>query len=271
MISTPAPNPKKVILSLGAGVQSTFLALAAKHGLVTPMPDAAIFADTGDEPRRVYEHLAWLRSGVLPYPIHVVTAPKSLSAALRDGDEMARIPFHVGAGGMGSRQCTRNWKLRPIRQETRRILGVGPRSFIAAGSVEQWVGISTDEVFRLKPSGIAYIHNRHPIVELGMNRQACKAWLRDAGYAEPPKSSCKYCPYRRNVQWRALKEEEPESFAEVVELDEWLRAPAQLARFHGALFVHQSRMPLAEADLSPGMDSGQPDLFLNECEGMCGV
>jgi len=34
-------------LSLGAGVQSTTLALMAAHGEVGPMPDCAIFADTG--------------------------------------------------------------------------------------------------------------------------------------------------------------------------------------------------------------------------------
>jgi hypothetical protein len=43
-------------LSLGAGVQSTTLALLAVEG-VLPKPDVAIFADTGWEPRAVYDHL----------------------------------------------------------------------------------------------------------------------------------------------------------------------------------------------------------------------
>ena len=50
-------------ISLGAGVQSTVLALMAdrgEHGL--PQPDLAIFADTGWEPPHVYEHLDWLES-----------------------------------------------------------------------------------------------------------------------------------------------------------------------------------------------------------------
>ena len=37
----------KVVLSLGAGVQSSTLALMAAKGEVTPMPDVAVFADTG--------------------------------------------------------------------------------------------------------------------------------------------------------------------------------------------------------------------------------
>lgn len=39
------------ILSLGAGVQSTTMALMAKHGEITPMPDCAIFAAVRDAQR----------------------------------------------------------------------------------------------------------------------------------------------------------------------------------------------------------------------------
>lgn len=49
------------VISLGAGVQSTTMALMAAAGEIGPMPDCAIFADTGWEPAAVYEHLARLR------------------------------------------------------------------------------------------------------------------------------------------------------------------------------------------------------------------
>ncbi len=51
---------KLTLLSLGAGVQSTTLALMTVEGLL-PRIDGAVFADTGWEPRRVYEHLDRLR------------------------------------------------------------------------------------------------------------------------------------------------------------------------------------------------------------------
>lgn len=69
------PSPNLRVLSLGAGVQSTTLALMAAHGEIGPMPDCAIFADTGWEPKAVYDHLAWLMSpNVLPFPVHIVSA-----------------------------------------------------------------------------------------------------------------------------------------------------------------------------------------------------
>jgi hypothetical protein len=48
----PSPAIRLRVLSLGAGVQSTTLALLAAHGEVGPMPDCAIFADTRWEPGR---------------------------------------------------------------------------------------------------------------------------------------------------------------------------------------------------------------------------
>ena len=32
------------------------------YGEITPQIDVAIFADTGEEPKAVYEHLEWLKS-----------------------------------------------------------------------------------------------------------------------------------------------------------------------------------------------------------------
>lgn len=268
VLSRPLPAPKLCVLSLGAGVQSTTLALMAARGEIEA-PDCAIFADTGDEPAAVYEHLAWLMSpGVLPFPIHIAKPDMSLRSALIAGADEARIPFHVGAGGLGGRQCTRNWKIRPIRRKIRELLGVGPRGYVAPGTVEIWIGISTDEIVRIKPSGCAFIHNRHILIEARMSRRSCYKWLEERQYRVPPKSRCKYCPYQGNVGWRDLREN-PDEWAETVELDGWLREPAQVARFHGEVFLHQSRVPLAQADIS--IASTGPDLFGHECEGMCGV
>ena len=55
-------EPKLRILSLGAGVQSSTMALMANEGAFGHKPDYAIFADTGWEPRKVYDHLEWLKS-----------------------------------------------------------------------------------------------------------------------------------------------------------------------------------------------------------------
>lgn len=258
------------IISLGAGVQSTTMALMAAHGEIEPMPHAAIFADTGDEPQAVYDHLRWLMGpNVLPFSVHITTRGR-LSDALRAGVEEARVPFFIGTkGGMKQRQCTRNYKLRPIRRKVRELLGKPGRVHIAPKAVSQWIGISTDEAIRIKPSGVRFIENRHPLIELGMSRHDCLMWLFRNGYPQPPKSSCKYCPYRSRAQWQDMRENQPGEFEEVCTLDDWLGEPEQVARFRGRLYVHPARKPLRDVDLT--RPDNQPDLFGNECEGMCGV
>ena len=61
----------KHYISLGAGVQSSTMALMFACGELTPMPDAAIFADTKAEPQSVYHWLTWLQKR-LPFPVHIV-------------------------------------------------------------------------------------------------------------------------------------------------------------------------------------------------------
>lgn len=115
------------ILNLGAGVQSTTVALMAADGLIEPMPDAAIFADTMWEPRGVYDTLRWL-SKTLPFPVRI-TARRSLREDVILGKDsyhtrnIITIPLRIvnpdGTVGMTTRQCTREYKVRPIQKEIR--------------------------------------------------------------------------------------------------------------------------------------------------------
>jgi hypothetical protein len=255
------------VISLGAGVQSTTMALMAAHGEIGPMPDAAIFADTGDEPGPVYDQVKWLIE-TLPFPVHVARKSEERLGDAQMTDSEARVPWHKD-GGMLQRQCTRNWKIDVLRRKIRDVLGTGPRSYIAPNSVEAWIGISTDEAYRVSPSRIRFIVNRHPLIEKRLNRGDGKAWLDRKGYPIPPKSSCVFCPYRRDDQWRDLKQNDPAGWARACEVDEALRSPAGIAKFKVKTFAHRSLLPLALAPIES--NEGQLNLFLNECEGMCGV
>src|SRR5437879_6582154 len=88
-----ATADRRVILSLGAGVQSTTLALMALRGhlpVADTRPMAAVFADTGFEPRRVYEHLHWLIQTLgTDLPLHIVRAmrPDGTPAHIREDTE----------------------------------------------------------------------------------------------------------------------------------------------------------------------------------------
>jgi hypothetical protein len=243
------------ILSLGAGVQSTTLALMAAKGEIEP-PEYAIFADTGWEPKSVYEHLHKLIVA-LPFLVHVVSNGNLRDALLSGGFTAA--PFYTPTG-MGARQCTYQYKLRPLQKEVRRLLGEPVRNKQA----DMLIGISLDEAQRMKPSRVKYINNVWPLIDLGMTRRDCLAWLEKAGWSSP-KSSCLGCPFKNNRQWRELFDGDSKEWLDTVAMDHALREKGV------EQYMHRSLKPLDKVDLSTWEERGQSDLFGMECEGMCGV
>ena len=267
-------------LSLGVGVQSTTLALMAAHGAVGPMPDCAIFADTGWEPRAVYEHLDWLMSpNVLPFPVFIVGLGNMRDNLLAAGrsERWASIPAFARSVdrrdnvsiGMIRRQCTGDYKIEPIRRKVRELVELTRKRSPTFAVVEQWIGISFDEVIRMKPSREAWQRNRWPLIEERMTRRDCLAWLRERGYPDPPKSACIGCPFHDNGRWRAMRDHDQEAWRDAIDVDRAVRTG--ILGIRGEVYLHRSGVPLEEADLSTLSDHGQLDLWPNECEGMCGV
>lgn len=265
----PVEIAKLRVLSLGAGVQSTALALMAAHGEIGPMPDIALFADTGDESRRTMDHLAWLESGnVLPFPVKRVYGPGRLSEVVLSrlsgrGDGFSPVPFYT-ARGLGKRQCTTHFKTEPVYAEVRRILGFKPRQVIPVGSVEMWIGFSVDEVVRAGAAFAPWVANRFPLLEKGMSRPDCATWLTRHDYPLPPNSACTFCPFMDDNARRDQRDNDPASHADAVRVDAALRVPGRRPEF-----VHSSRKPLAEVDLSTAEERGQGMLMV--CDAGCGL
>lgn len=269
---------RKHILSLGAGVQSSTVALMAEHGEIKPKPDAAIFADTQFEPLSVYKWLNWLEAQ-LSFPVYRVTKGSleldglEVRQSKKSGKWYQRnlVPLFIrkpnGQKGMLPRKCTRDYKLDMIIRKDREIVGI--KKAVKDVRAIQWIGISTDEAARMKPSGHSWILNRWPLIAKGMSREDCFAWMQAHGYPRPPRSACVICTYHSDAEWLRLKTEEPDEFARAVE---WERK-CQMAALQdeviiGVPYLHESLVPLDQVVFRPGANAGQ---FNNVCEGICGV
>lgn len=254
-------GPTLRVLSLGAGVQSSALLLLAAEGHL-PGLDVAIFADTGWEPRAVYEHLDRIEREIAEpagIPILRVSSGNIRDDALDPGKRFASMPLHIlnpdGGEGMSRRQCTGQYKIKPIKEKVRDLLGYPHPLRIPTGVfVEQWIGISTDEFHRAKDADVAYMKNRFPLIEQGFSRPDCLRLLRSRGFESTPKSSCLGCPYHGNSQWRALRDGSPEEWRDVVAFDAAIRAgnaraTAEGTPLLGQAYLHRSRRPLDEAPI----------------------
>jgi len=274
------------VLSLGAGVQSTVLALMAKHGEITPMPDFAVFADTGAEPQEVYDWLDWLdMEADLPFPIirvfkgdltkdsFVIKEKKKTGKKYVNNliPLFGKLPNGEVAAALG-RKCTFDYKITPIIKKIREVCQIerGQKHV----TVTQWIGISKDEMQRMKYSSHKWMENRYPLIEQEMHRHQCIKWMRDKGYPEPPRSACYYCPFHNDEEWRRLRNKDPKHFQMAVEFDKKIR------EYHGKhnedmsmeVYLHRSCKPLDQVDFDNDEDKGQLTWdFQSECEGMCGV
>lgn len=262
------------ILSLGAGVQSSTVLRMAICGEIAPIKHA-IFADTGWEPKAVYQHLKSLKEEANAANIDLRIVRKG---NIRD-DSLAKnafvtLPLHTksvdGKKGILKRQCTETYKIRPLHNEMRKIVGIPKKGTSQAHLVTSVIGISWDESQRMRDPHFPWIKNDYPLVDLRMTREDCFLWNEQNGFPPPPRSACLGCPFKSKQEWSILQKN-PAEWADVVDFDNKIRHGVKEIQ-DSEFFLHGSKIPLknlpaveAEA-LSPNLN-----LFDLECEGMCGL
>lgn len=277
----------KRYLSLGAGVQSSTLALMMAKGEIEPV-DAAIFADTQNEPVSVMEWLDWLEAEIArsphPYPVYRVTKGDlahreiTIRTSQKSGKQYIQggIPAFVlsptGKIGLLGRKCTTDFKIQPIYVKVRELLGIkrAPREKQILAKMA--IGISLDEVHRMKPNTFSYVESYWPLIDLGMTRDDCFEWMAKHGYPMPPRSACVFCPFHSDVEWVRLRDEEPHEFARAVEFERKVHAAyKQQNALDGTPYLHSSCVPLDQVKFKQDTANAVVDHFGNECEGLCGV
>jgi len=237
------PCPFKVI-SLGWGVQSFTLAAMVALGELEPI-DAAIHADTTHDSILTYSFAEKWTPWLEERGVMVITVKADDTDYIDRKYNYLQIPAYDSSGGIGKRQCTTDWKIVPVRRKIRELSGGKP--------VEQWIGISLDEIQRANKSGVQYVTNRFPLYEKRMTRAACIHWLEFRGIEVPPKSACVFCPYHGLTDWRKTKAV-GEDWQEAVRVDEEIRH----VRNNGVTnYLTNKRVPLLELDLSTPEERGQ--------------
>lgn len=264
------------VLSFGAGVQSSTLLRMMIAGEIEPATHA-VFSDTGWEPRAVYNHLEVMKAEAEAAGIqfHIVQNGNIRTDALDPSKRFASMPVHVtnknGQPALGRRQCTSEYKLKPLVMKQRELAGLKAGERCKDHRITTVIGISWDELQRMKAPLFPWIRNEYPLIDLRMTRQDCLRWNDNNHFERPPRSSCIGCPFHSNTEWRAIKSN-PDDWADAVDFDKRIRIEPVAARmFEGRAFLHPQRVPLDEVDLRTIEERGQGNLFDMECEGMCGL
>src|SRR5207249_4107397 len=100
-------------------------------------------------------------------------------------DETLLLPvFGVAADGKRTKLptfCSNEWKQRVVRRYLRET---------GVKSCRVWLGMSTDEMRRMRPSGLTWLLHHYPLIwDHPMSRAGCLALLAKMHWPEPPRSS----------------------------------------------------------------------------------
>ena len=263
-MATPTKSARRhvTILSLGAGIQSTALAIMLEQGMLPeyPMPEWAIFADTHAETPNVYDTLDWLQP-LVSFPI-IRTSWGDLATntwkALRgqpvperghQGKSLGYIDLPVFTGkGLARRQCTTIYKVTPVRNQVKELTGMKPPAL----TMTQYLGISINESKRAKPAREQWITNQYPLVEEGWTRQMLKSFLDETFPGHPVRrSACWFCPFHTTAEWQEIRELYPDLYEQALNMEKAMadhpRGPWYLK--NGGLEASMKKL-----DMQPALD-----------------
>ena len=254
------------VISLGAGKQSSYMLLTALEGAYKFKPDLAIFSDTGCEPDYVYSYVEWLKDYVKTkynFDIVIVSAGNIVEDTLNylqgKRKRVAALPLRLsGNGGLIMRQCTNDYKIAPLRKHLQTIRN--------GNKIRLWIGISLDEIERIKDSSVKYIENYYPLIEKQIRIDRIIHWFSENNMREPGKSACLICPFHSDNYWKMFKKQFPDEFEKACQFDDAIRNYPNLKR---QTYLSKHLKPLREIDFSM-----QPSLFpelIEECNGLCGL
>ncbi|HPN32852.1 MAG TPA: hypothetical protein PKY81_18020, partial [bacterium] len=181
----------KRILSYGGGVNSTAILALMKLGEY-PTPDLIVFCDTGAEKQDTYCYLKYISK---LFPIKII---KSELGGLIDYCKKYKIIPTIMQSF-----CTHKFKIRPFdklikNQDYIKILGIdyGERHRKIEGS-----------------------NTEYPLIEMKIDRNDCIEIIKKAGLEIPVKSGCYICPNMRMSELKNLRENFPEYFQILVNLE----------------------------------------------------
>jgi hypothetical protein len=264
--STCYNQPFINVISFGAGKQSSYMLLTALEGAYKFKPDLAIFSDTGCEPDYVYSYMIWLKDYVKTkynFEIVIVSAGNIVEDTLNylEGkiSRVAALPLRLsGNGGLIMRQCTNDYKIAPLRKYLQSIRN--------ESKIRLWIGISLDEIERIKDSNVKYIENYYPLIEKQIRIDRIIHWFSENNMREPGKSACLICPFHSDNYWKMFKKQFPDEFEKACQFDDAIRNYPNLKR---QTYLSKHLKPLRKIDFSM-----QPSLFpelIEECNGLCGL
>lgn len=257
------------ILSFGAGMQSTALALMSCENAkaimsdktlpypLVPIYDAVIFCDLGFEPSWVKTQAEFVHTACDSVGIRYekLEAPLYQDLTRNFGKKrVVSIPWWTldenGHKSKMPRNCTLDYKVQIISKYVRWVLlGYKKHQRLRdedKKAHELHMGFSFEERRRCKENPNPMFVNKFPLVEMKLKRKDNYAYIRDVWGLDTKASACCFCPFHRNYFFSYLKEHESKTYTELLEVDELLKNNSPKPPMDSELFISRSRKRIAD-------------------------
>lgn len=248
------------IWSCGGGTQSGAMAVLIGDGRL-PKPDLCFMSDTGKERSSTWPFVDnFIRPQLarVGCELIVIKTSEFVSedySSLKSANGTMLLPgFTSQSGQMGklSGFCSGKWK-RDVAERYFRSLGIK--------SATNWLGISVDEIRRVRTPHRNWLQLRYPLVfEIRMSRMDCVQLIRAIGWkGDIPHSACYMCPNLSDLEWLDMKQNWPSDFTDACRIESELRLEDE------HFWLHPSCTPLASVDFT-----AQYTMFADRgCTGGC--
>jgi len=258
LIGKSAATNCSLVFNYGGGRQTVAMCIMIAKG-VLPKPDVVVMADTSRENPTTWEYLEKYTQPMmteLGCPVEVASHDLA-TVDMYSGNGDLLLPVFTQTGKLKT-YCSNEWKKRVVDRHLR-------AKGIKGGT--RWLGFGIEEKKRWKG-----LHHKTegrwttvcPLVDLMLNTHSCLTIIKEFGWPLPKQSSCWMCPHKRNAEWRDIRDNYPEQWQKAIETDSEVREADE----QGGVFLHHSRVPLAEADI----DYDESAEKVQQCTlGMCFV
>lgn len=233
------------MLSFGAGQDSTAILYRLVYDAdwraryVGEDELIVVCSNTGDEHSQTYDHIREVTAFCAEYSIrfeHLTPDRGFHSEAWQSLIGQYRRNSTVGCKAY-RKTCTDNLKVQPIYRFLERVLhveyefsGPGKENFyqfvrLFGKPVRMLLGIAAGEESRVADHSKLPVWMQdcvefvYPLIEAGMNRQACQTYIRSVGHQVPLPSNCRRCPYLSEVELVWLYRFDRPAYDEWVEIE----------------------------------------------------
>lgn len=257
------------ILSFGAGMQSTALALMscenANAGLkgqpiphpLVPIYDLVIFCDLGFEPPWVKSQVEFTRKACEQAGLWFKVLDSNLYIDFMKNFGERRtvsIPWWTlsddGHKSIMPRNCTIDYKVTAISKFVHwEVLGYKKGQRLRPEDKKahrMHMGFSFEEKRRCRESLSPMFENRFPLVEMRLERPDNYAYIKDVWGLDTKASACAFCPFHQNYFFKYLRENLPETYEKLVCIDNLLEDKNPRPPMDAELFISRSRKRLRD-------------------------